>query len=892
MYKVETHNNSRNYFENLIIEKDSIYISANNSISNMIAEVSNVSEKDKWRLLDIENFTNYLYPKWNDSVNRIKLKGILRLFLLNMKNEEYDEETIKEIQFLEDNLEFLFSDFILLFECGVRNLKINSTVIKYELLKKLYKKFITDDYFIECSKEIISNEYLLNIKTIMINNYVKKFKKIDETKSINLEKAIKQEQFKIKKIYFYNLNTIDVKRYLLINNLKSAGYEVIFRIPYFQNLNVINKCWDMIYNNNNVFNIYKNNIYCNSIKENINYLNFLEGHRLSINDKEEIVTKNYREVNDFLNDVKDNVIVTFFKDSLKSCMKRNKLNLKNHCFQTSIGRFIYYLYKCEVDNGTVKLDFNIFRELITSGWIGYKEWNGNRLAAFLVDNEEYFSGVKTIDEIIDRILKIKDADEVQAIFEEQSKNRIKKDKTKAFLSNPLKAFGYLNLEKYNITANYMYVVSLKLKKFILKEFDKSNNILDINEHLESMRLLFKNNMYFIEMWRKGIDQEKSVLKRIYYILSSPNFFGEKLHKQEVSELFFKYLYLGSNSEEQQKSNYSIDQLEGIVLRNKPFANKEQKKICLSDLSYMAYEEHIEEYRIIGKVLSDEEIQEVLKESLTENDKQIALQGFYFKQKSRLAIESYIKFSIANLLINFDGKIEFSWIEGLRKNDNKSIVLKQIESIYKNNINIKQQLEKDDLLDEKEIKLFETYSYDEKRIMKDRRKLPEVAFRDLDFCDQKFLYSSIIQDYPIYYSDFHNKLVFTSLISILKNNIEDWYVNICKYIFPIFPQWEEVIKKNILDCEYARSNIKQYKYFDGINYPKSIDSLYLLKSTYGVNENTKIRNRYNKEEYNGDNYYNEFIKDYLKDDYSSSGKHCMMCPHCYICKRGEFVIDYK
>lgn len=892
MYKVETHNNSKEYFERLTIEKDSIYITSNSSISKMISEVANVREEDKWRLLDIEKLANCLYPKWIDPISRIKLRGILRLLLISIKSEEEDEEIIKEIQFLEDNLELVFSDFILLFECGVRNFKINSIGIKYKLLKNLYEKFIAHDYFIKCSKEIINNECLFNIKTIMADNYIKRLKKIDEAKSINIEKSIKQEEVKIKRIYFYNLNTIDVKRYLLINNLKSAGYEIIFRIPYFQNLNVVNKCWNMIYGDDKIFNIYKNNIYCNSIKKDINYLEFLEGDRLSIDDEEKIAIKNYREVNDFLNDIKDNVVVTFLKDSLKSCIKRNKLNLKNHCFKTSVGRFLYYLYKCEIDNDTVKLDFNIFKELITSGWIEYKEWNGKRLSSFLVDNEEYFSGVKTIDEIIDRILKIKDAEEVQDIFEEQSKNRVKKDKTKAFLSNPFRAFGYLNLEKYNITVNYMYEVTLKLKRFILKEFNVDNNILDVNEHLQNLQLLFKKNMYFINMWKTGTDEEKYILNRIYSILSFPNFSDAKLHKQEIADLFFKYLYLKNNKEKEHENYYSIDQLEGLVLRDKLFLNKTEKKICLSDLSYIAYEEYIDKYRIVGKTLSDKEMKQVLQESLSGKNKEIVLQGYCFKRKSKLAVESYIKFSIANLLINFDGNIEFSWIEELRKDDNKSIVLNQIENIYKNNINVQQELDEDDLLDEKEIKLIETYSYDKKRITEYKKKLPEVAFRDLDFCGQKFLYSSIINDYPIYYSDFHNKLVFSSLVSTLKNNIEDGYTNICKYIFPIFPQWEDVVKKNILDCEYSRNNIKQYKYYDGINYPKSIDSLYLLKSTYGINQNTKIRNRYNKEQYDGESYYNEFIDDYLKDDYSSSGKHCMMCPHNYVCKKGEFVIDFK
>ena len=40
MYKVETHNNSREYYENLVIENDAVYITANSSLSYMIKEVS------------------------------------------------------------------------------------------------------------------------------------------------------------------------------------------------------------------------------------------------------------------------------------------------------------------------------------------------------------------------------------------------------------------------------------------------------------------------------------------------------------------------------------------------------------------------------------------------------------------------------------------------------------------------------------------------------------------------------------------------------------------------------------------------------------------------------------------------------------------------------------
>ena len=183
-------------------------------------------------------------------------------------------------------------------------------------------------------------------------------------------------------------------------------------------------------------------------------------------------------------------------------------------------------------------------------------------------------------------------------------------------------------------------------------------------------------------------------------------------------------------------------------------------------------------------------------------------------------------------------------------------------------------------------------YNYKEIINNVNSVPEVAFRDLDFCGDKFLYSSILQSNPVYYLHFHHKLAFSALVSIFKNNIEDGYLNMLKFILPLFPQWKDVEKRNILDCEFSRKGLREYRYFEGINYPKSIDVLYLLKSKYIVTENSKIRNRYNKGEFNGERYYKEFIDEYLTDEQNNRGLHCKMCPHSYLCKKGEFVIDSK
>ena len=214
----------------------------------------------------------------------------------------------------------------------------------------------------------------------------------------------------------------------------------------------------------------------------------------------------------------------------------------------------------------------------------------------------------------------------------------------------------------------------------------------------------------------------------------------------------------------------------------------------------------------------------------------------------------------------------------------------MESIYKNSIDYYAKL---DINYNDKLFYINTNikNYDRKKIKLNGKLLPEVAYRDLDFCFDKFLFSSIINDYPVYYSDFHNQILFSILSSLIKGGVSKGDVNVIKFLFPLFPQWKDVTKKNILDSEYEKK-LNKYKFFDGINYPQKTDELYLLKSKYIVTEKYKIKNRYNKENFDGTKYYYEFVDKYLDNDSSNSGLHCKMCPYCYVCKKGDFVIDHQ
>lgn len=92
-------------------------------------------------------------------------------------------------------------------------------------------------------------------------------------------------------------------------------------------------------------------------------------------------------------------------------------------------------------------------------------------------------------------------------FWRTSEIKNKKDKQKRFLSNPFRAFGYNNPEEYNITFNYMLMVTTKLKKFILKAFEGKDGLINMDNHFEMLKYAFRNN-YIINLSKEEQNYRK------------------------------------------------------------------------------------------------------------------------------------------------------------------------------------------------------------------------------------------------------------------------------------------------------------------------------------------------------------------------------------------------
>jgi hypothetical protein len=165
----------------------------------------------------------------------------------------------------------------------------------------------------------------------------------------------------------------------------------------------------------------------------------------------------------------------------------------------------------------------------------------------------------------------------------------------------------------------------------------------------------------------------------------------------------------------------------------------------------------------------------------------------------------------------------------------------------------------------------------------------VSWLDYDFCEKKFFYSSVIGHYPVYESDFHQRLAFGSIAKLLsqlgggKNEVQE-------NVYPLFPQWPNALKDNLIDMEFYRK-FRDYKSFQNISYPTGMDRLQRLRSRYVVGGKWRVKHRYKKGTLKPGELLKEWASSMQKEGVKAEpGSHCRMCPYLSICREGEYAID--
>lgn len=866
MFKVETFEDSIRYFNNLNINNDEIHILGQSSISTFLKKINSDNMLNIWAYDDL---MDALYPNWNSPLNKLWME--MDLFKILM---EYDNDNI--IQSMKKDIDSLLYAYRYLIEIGIDYIDEEKAEDSSEyIFINVFNKFCKSPTVSECSEELRS----INSKKKVIN-------RLNEY-GIERYKFSKNLISKSKNIYIHNMEWLDIRRMIFFQRMNWIGMSIIFRIPYYQNYTSLNRGWVEVYKEISDLNKWIKVDNPTQINDGKAYIDYLEGKDIRVENKSNLRFIKFNEPIEFKRYLKENPLqpneVEYFsfshvelnryvRDEIKTANKiDNGENIGiQHIFDFGIGKFLFFLYEIEIKNDEIYIDYNTFVECITSGWVK----NGEKALAFLKDLEPYMFGVATLSDIVQRLNTLEYLNKASSIFDDNSKESTGENKIKKYLSNPFRVFPYVNLDRYSISIEDLFNITVEFQEMVLYLFEGDSELINLTDHLKRLKKYWDLIDYNI---KKDLSEE--INNKIN------NLFKQDLDNREVTKpgvRDFLILKLGIKYDEDNSIIInSFQQIEGYMLNN-------TKRIIIADLSSESINKYLQRNKAIPSYLSYNDIEKYL-DGKPGQYNYIMERSIKISKRYDEYIQYFINYSIFKILSFYDGEIEFCWIEDLNDFDDEFNTLKIIKNIY--------ELEEEkiyfgDLESTTSEILFNILEWDKpsKKFYNKEKIYMEVSpvgWRDLDFCPKKFLYSNILKPNPIYFSDFHQRLAFSSIATLLSDqgmgmeNVED-------YMFPLFPQWPITTKENMLKTSYKK-DIRRSMEHQNIVFPKNLADVQILRSRYLVTKRYRIKNAYRRSNIDPERLFKEFSEE-IENEKSEKGMHCSMCPHILICLKGEFAID--
>jgi hypothetical protein len=867
MFKVETYEDPIRYFNNLNINRDEIHILGQHSISTYLKEINQNKMINIWTYDDL---MEALYPNWNSPINELWMEMDLYKILT-----EYDDRNI--IKSMKKDIKSLLYAYRYLIEIGIEHID--------ERKAEDLPESIFIDVFNKFSKEPIVTESSIELKAV--NSKDKIISRLNR-RGIEKYKFRKNLLTNITKIYVHNMERLDMRRIIFFERMNWIKLFVTFRIPYYEGYNSLNRGWIEIYKEICDFNrwikIDKPIIQTGKGKA---YINYLEGKDILAEDRSNLTFLKFEESIEFKRYLKENPLqlkeVEYFafsddelnryvRDEIKIANKRNNGGNREaqHIFDFGIGKFLYFLYEIEIKDGEIYIDYNSFLECITSGWIK----NGEKALAFLKDIEPYMFGVETISDIIHRLESLEYLNKVSNIFDDNAKESTGENRIKKYLSNPFRVFPYVNLDRYSVSIEDLFQMAKEFQQMVLHIFEGNEELFDLKDHLRKLGEYWDQIEYGII---KNLDKE------VYDKIN--NIFKQNLESHQVTKYGirdFLILKLGIKGDEENiEVINSFQQLEGHILNG-------TKRLIIADLSSKSVNKYLKANKAIPNYLTYENIEKYIKNK-KEKYNYILERSIKVSKRYDEYIQYFINYGIFQLLSFYNGEIEFCWIEDLNEFDDEFNTLKVIKNIY----DLREGKVYFGDLESTTGDIFSKILNEDKpreNIFNKKKiymEISPVGWRDLDFCPKKFLYSNVLKPNPIYYSDFHQRLAFSSIVTLFSDQAMGMD-NVEKYLFPLFPQWLDTTKNNMLNTSFKR-DLRISSKHQNIIFPKNLADIQILRSRYLVTKKWKIKNAYKKSSINPEELFEESLEK-IKKERAEKGLHCSMCPHVLICLKGEFAID--
>lgn len=857
----------REYFKSLNISSNELHIFISSTLEQYIK--NNLFSDKKMNIVLFKDIEKILYPKWNNTIEVIRMTSILRDII-----DKLDISFKEKVSYLKD-IDNILKVIRYLSELGVK--EVNNLLIEKDkiLTKKekdiinIYTEFIKDEKI-----EELLGEFTQPINSEIFASKIQDFN--------NRVKGIDGELSNISKLYIYNDAKLDMKTCLMLKRLQTRGIDVVFRV-YFTK--------EVAENCPNYYELYKSICENDEIESRTftsNFMKYLSGHPIKKNFREDIAFKNFENPSRFKQYLREyplekkhtysgvvgrqyvaissDILNEYFKDVIFEDTNGNE-----DIFSYDEGNFLINLYNLVPQEDDFKITFNDLFKCVTSGWVEVKSGNkyisGKRAATLLIDLQEYFNGCETIGDYLSRIDSLELLDQFKNEFDKLGESKVQKDRVKRYLMNPLRVFSYLNSDRYEVTIKQFRDIIYKFKRMATTLLH--DDMLDVNEHLSSLREIWDNVSFNCEESESNLG-----FSRVSSALSFKGEDYELMSFQEMRSLLIAIISnkdIGDGTDTKIKSLFT---LEGIIL-------EDVKEISLVDLSEKSIE-RIYEIKEISNMLNTSFLERVINYSNLNNPLFRNLLEIHNKWIN--TFNDSLNYNLCILFENYNGRINILYIDGIFDNDNKSSVYNIIKNIYE---------VEEEVVNGTPISYFD-FMEDEVELEKLKindigwsEDIAPIALLDLDFCPRKFFLSNILGSNPVYSSELHQQMAFTTLAALFsggKRNDE----RVKDIFFKLFPQWTDTLKENLLETSYTRDINTRFK-FKNINFPYYMKDIQILRSKYGFYH--KVKDAYKDKNLKSTEYIKSFLEDVnINTIEGRCGTHCSMCPHQYICTKGEWAID--
>jgi hypothetical protein len=867
LFQVETFQHPKKFYNSLVFENNVLHITAVTSLSVFLRKKFKDHSRNISTYVDtFDNLQTLLFPNWYSSFTEIYLTSRVRALLNREEQTNIVKRMLNNIPKCIKTLSYL--------------VELNAPVL-VETGELTEEQRVFTRIYQHLKKESVVQDYLSTRQRLTKENIAQKCK-------------LPQ----VNKIYIYQLNQFDPSRMFFLHLCRALGIDIVFRIPFQREYSKLYNGWEVLYEElTKIPSTAWRTVEDDNSLSGLKLALYIEGrHNEQAVDHAEFTAYYFEHPADLKRYLHMNpqrtgehrVVAPRYQElnqSMRDVLNWQFPEKQEHLGSSPLGKFLLFLFQCRRTDEEIHLSYETFVEFITSGWIYSGDVSGLHSLTLLTDLEPYMNGIETLQDIKTRIEALIEFNEMGRSFDELAKDQAGRHRIKRYLTNPFRAFPFIHQHRYDVTPKQLSELTIVLERKLRKLLPKEEESVYVAHYIKALHDEVAGLHAFFPK------QSVQELQQRLLLQNDPKW---SFTKEELADMVSVLLSRkGIMEEEDSEQQYfsGLEQLDGLVL--------DTEHIHVTDLSFKQFPKRREELSS-STHLNYSWVKHSINHSFEGSMANVLLHCLamdYYSQDRSLAISIYnLYYALA-----FSNKLTISWIKGLDEYDDQSIYLNILQHLHHDHKSLPRWQEEEEIVkydfwnesqDEGQIDPYSSSAIEAQETIDLHHlvgEFPISSWLDYDFCARKFYFTSILQNHPIYETDFHQRLLFGTLGKLF-SQIGEGRRDVEEFIYPLFPQWTNTLKTNLIDTEYYRE-LRQYRSFQNVSYPEVQGRLQRLRSQYIVGKRYKVKNSYREDKYKDKEWLKEFKEHITPTNVQAEpGEYCKMCPHLMICKEGEYAID--